>query len=386
MRTGIIIGTGMSGGNNVIIEHCSRIHDRGNLDVYFIVDGDFDEETFNWQPLAKNIKKITFAQAQKIDFDILIASFWKTCYQLPFFTSKCYLYFNQGLEAELYPPENKNIRSYANATYLLDLNIITEVNWLKKHIKDLYDKDAELVLNGINKDNFKNVGSLVENKKEDQLRILIEGDVYSHHKNIKNTVEICKKSNADEIWLLTSSDIKDYPGVHKVFSKVPNNEVQKIYRSCDVLVKLSLLEGMFGPPLEMFHCGGTAISYNIPGHEEYMINNYNSIVVEKNNKDEVLKAINTLKENPSLLSKLKENALITASKWSNWDVASQNFEDTIIRCSQKKQISKNRLTHLTNLFTSWYQYSHSLHKENYTIKKKFGYKIHQKLKSIFTKL
>jgi hypothetical protein len=38
-----------------------------------------------------------------------------------------------------------------------------------------------------------------------------------------------------------------------------------VYRSCDILGKLSYVEGMFGPPLEMFHCGWTAIVYNVTG-------------------------------------------------------------------------------------------------------------------------
>jgi len=89
-------------------------------------------------------------------------------------------------------------------------------------------------------------------------------------KNVEKTIELCLQSDADEIWLLTSTEISEYPGVDKCFSRVAIEKTPEIYRSCDVLVKLSYVEGMFGPPLEMFHCGGTAIVYDVTGHDEYI--------------------------------------------------------------------------------------------------------------------
>jgi hypothetical protein len=53
-----------------------------------------------------------------------------------------------------------------------------------------------------------------------------------------------------------------------------------VYRSCDDILKLSLVESMFGPPLEMFHCGGTAIVYNVTGHDEYIVHGRNALVAE----------------------------------------------------------------------------------------------------------
>ncbi len=61
--------------------------------------------------------------------------------------------------------------------------------------------------------------------------------------------------------------------------KIPVESTPVIYRSCDVLLKLSKVEGMFGPPLEMFHCGGTAITYDVTGSEEYLVSGRNSLVV-----------------------------------------------------------------------------------------------------------
>ena len=55
-----------------------------------------------------------------------------------------------------------------------------------------------------------------------------------------------------------------------------------IYGSADVLVKASNAEGMFGPPLEMFSTGGTAVAWHVQGAEEYMSDRYNSLLVPMN--------------------------------------------------------------------------------------------------------
>ena len=78
---------------------------------------------------------------------------------------------------------------------------------------------------------------------------------------------------------MTASAVEAVAGVDRVFSRVPILETPRVYRSCDVLVKLSYIEGMFGPPLEMFHCGGTAIVYRVTGHEQYIRHDDNSLVV-----------------------------------------------------------------------------------------------------------
>ena len=169
-----------------------------------------------------------------------------------------------------------------------------------------------------------------------KLRVLVEGPVDVDFKNVPKTVELCKESNADEIWLLTSSKIKNYEGCDRVFSCVPITETPKIYRSCDVIVKLSYVEGMFGPPLEMFHCGGTAITYDVTGYDEYIENGVNALVAKKDDERKVVEYINTLKRDEALLKQLKENALCTARKWISWENSSDLFYQTVYELNKNK--------------------------------------------------
>lgn len=156
------------------------------------------------------------------------------------------------------------------------------------------------------------------------------------------TIELVNQSEADEVWLLTSSKIDTCQGVDRVFSRVPVQDVPKIYRSCDVLVKLSLIEGMYGPPLEMFHCGGTAITFGIPGSEEYIRHGENALVADVGENDKIVQYINDLKRTPELLKNLKRGACQTAMEWRGWEESSSEFFEKVsqLRQSTEDEVKK----------------------------------------------
>nr|MBP8708363.1 glycosyltransferase [Caldisericia bacterium] len=172
----------------------------------------------------------------------------------------------------------------------------------------------------------RNKGLAFKEREKDTVRILIEGPVDVPFKNVPKTVKLCREAGVGEIWLLTSSDIDNYPGVDRVFSKLSIFDTPLVYRSCDILVKLSYVEGMFGPPLEMFHCGGTAIVYNVTGHDEYIRHKKNAFVVKRDNDTMVVKYLRKLKNDPTLLKQMKQEAIKTANEWYGWEDAVVEFE------------------------------------------------------------
>jgi O-antigen biosynthesis protein len=323
MKISFLLGSpAISGGTYVIFEHATRIQKMG-FEVFIITEDKVNIKDVEWHTHAKNLNFITFHESREMEFDIAIATWWRTAYELYRVKSKKYIYFVQSIESKFYPPTEKSIIWLAEATYMIPIDVITEATWISDYLKNKYNKNVSLVHNGIRKDIYNKNGDSY--KKSKGLRVLVEGPIDVPFKNVPKTIELVKKSMADEIWLLTSSDVKDYPGVDRVFSRVPITEVAKIYRSCDVLVKLSYVEGMFGPPLEMFHCGGTAITYDVTGHDEYLVDNYNSFVVKTDDDENVINRINQLKSDSKLLIKLKKNAEKTAENWIDWQESSERF-------------------------------------------------------------
>lgn len=318
----------ISGGTYVIFQHALKCLDNNNK-VTIVTDEEVTPKRLAWHKDAKRLEFKKYKDVKNENFDLAIATWWRTVYELPKINAKNYMYFVQSIESNFVEGNDWVLKRLIDATYTLPIPIITEATWIKEYLEENYGAKVKLVRNGIRKDIYTEIGDKYP-KEDGTFRVLLEGPVDIFYKNIPKTLEIVKKSKADEIWLLTSSDIQKYDGVDKLFSKQPISECAKIYRSCDVLVKLSLVEGMFGPPLEMFHCGGTAITYKVSGWDEYMKDGYNSLVAEMHDEEKILYLINKLYDDRELLKKLKQNALKTAQNWQGWEESSNAFYDAMM--------------------------------------------------------
>lgn len=340
MKIGFLLESiGLSGGVNVVFEYASRLKKYG-IDVVIITPLKLPESSYSWFPDYKELNVVSDEAALALNFDVLFATFWKTVFRLYKFKAKKYAYYVQSIENRFFKSKEEEYYNFCELTYLLNLDTITEATWIQKYFKDNYDRDVHLVRNGIRKENY-NEERVIEKRPEKGIRILVEGNLDQWFKNIRRTIEICNKSDCKDIWLLTSSKVDKIDGVSRVFSQVNVKDVAPIYSSCDVLVKLSYVEGMFGPPLEMFHCGGTAIVYNVSGCEEYMVNGVNSIIVEKDDENGVINAINKLNKDKELLNNLKENALKTAITWRNWEESAKEYSDVVNGLNDKNNIRIN---------------------------------------------
>lgn len=347
----------ISGGTYVIFEHAIRIQRRQNVEVILITELPISQKQLFWHPDANELIWKTYNEIVNDEFDAVIATWWPTAYEAHRIKSKSYLYFNQSVESKFYKDSDVQSRLYADSTYLLNLLIITEATWIQNYLRNNYGTEAKLVLNGIRKDIYTTNGISVASKDPNKLRVLIEGPLGVFFKNTEKAVQLAKQSEADEIWLLTSSNISSFPGVDKVFSRIPILKTPEVYRSCDLLIKLSYVEGMFGPPLEMFHCGGTAIVYDVTGHDEYIIHNKNGIVVKTDDEQAVIDSINSLKRDPALLKRLKEGSKETALRWNDWETASEHFEKAICELIIASKQTIFELSERTRIIKGWLKVS-----------------------------
>jgi glycosyltransferase involved in cell wall biosynthesis len=325
----ILIGSAdISGGSYVIFEHALYLQSQG-WNVILVPLEPVSSAAASWHPGLAQLKFKTYEEIVGIRFDLAIATWWRTVYELHRIDAQHYCYFVQSIESWFYPDEDVAVRNLANSTYLFDLPVITEAKWIKDHLKSRFDVDARIVRNGCNKAVYAPTGPAIAPPISGKLRILVEGPIGVDFKNTARTIALLRRTEADEIWLLTNSVIDSYPGVARVFSRVPAYYCAQIYRSCDVLVKLSYIEGMFGPPLEAFHCGGTAVVYDVTGHDEYIVDRKNALVIPTGDESAAAAAVNELKRRPELLASLKQGALRTAENWPDWKDVSPQFEQEL---------------------------------------------------------
>ncbi len=314
----------IGGGTYVILQHALEAHRRGDR-VVLVPLFPATAETTDWHPALRELTIATFDEVADQSFDLVVATWWRTVYELHRIRANRYVYFVQSIESRFYAPDQPRFANLAAATYDLPLSIITISPWMQSYLSLRHGRPAFLAPNGIDKRHFTPFGPQFEPRLEGGLRVLVEGPIDVPMKQVPETIEAVRDSKASEIWLLTSSSIDNYPGVDRIFSRVPIDVTPGIYRSCDVLTKLSRVEGMFGPPLEMMHCGGTSVVWDVTGHEDYIVHEHNGLVTPTGDYESVVAAINSLVVDRQRTSSLSTAALRTAAGWPGWEESSGCF-------------------------------------------------------------
>lgn len=342
MRICLLVGSAdISGGTFVLFQHALHLQEAGH-DVVVGVMFPLEDVAPDWHPA---LSRLTFCRVDELSgrFDLALASWWKSVYELPKVDSGQYGYFVQSIESRFYPENQGPLRRLVDATYDLPLHVITEATWIRDRLQEHTGREVQLVRNGVLKDVYRPDGPADVPRTPGTIRVLVEGPLGVPFKNVPRTIRLCERAGVGPVWLLTITDIESYPGVEHVVSRVPVARTAEVYRSCDVLVKLSLVEGMFGPPLEMFHCGGTAITYEVSGHDEYLVDGVNGLVVPTGDESAVVDALRRLRDEPGLLEALKAGARDTAASWPSWEQSSQEFVAAVDRVCGLPPVDRDAL-------------------------------------------
>lgn len=327
MKIGFLVGdiANISGGSNVIIEYAARLQARGH-EVQLLTASPVEFKQPLWHPLLASLTVRTVDEAVGTPFDFAFATWWLTFFDLWKVQSRVYGYLNQSLESRFHA---ERIHKQLNrATYSLPLLFVTEARWLREFITQLRpDARVIYVQNGLSRENFPCVDHVPEHSGT--LRVLVEGRWGVGFKGVPETFAVLDEARRRvpfEVGWLTSTAGDATPSVGgvpvRVHARVPIHQVQEVLRGYDVMVKLSRVEGMFGPPLEMFSQGGTAITYTVTGADEYMVHGHNGLVVEPYDRRQIVHYLELLVRHPEYLAHLRRNALRTAQAFPDWDLSS----------------------------------------------------------------
>ncbi|WNG27893.1 glycosyltransferase family 4 protein [Cystobacter fuscus] len=324
MKIGFLVGdiANISGGSNVILEYASRLQDLGN-EVVLITPGPVKLTYPLWHPRLGDLTLRPLAEAEGERFDFALATWWLTFFDLWRVDARVYGYLNQSLESRFHAERHYKLLN--RQTYSLPLLFITEAKWLVEFIQTLQPRAQVLyVQNGLSREHFPCVEAPPE--RSGPLRVLVEGPWGVGFKGVPETFEVLQEARAQGVvfdtgWLSSGSGgMRPRVGEQVVepLERIPINQVHQVYRQYDVLLKLSKVEGMFGPPLEMFSQGGTAITYTVTGTDEYMVHGHNSLLVEPHNRRQIIQYLRMLSTQPAYLAHLRANALRTARAFTDW--------------------------------------------------------------------
>jgi len=313
-----------SGGLYVILKHASILQDIG-WDVDFILPN----STINLYEFQNHIFNIISLNNVILtsQYDILVATFYSTLFTaLSYYKAKKHLYLVQNYETDFYS-YNHHFRIIAEKTYSTPFNLqfITISKWCEDWLWKRYNKKAKYAPNGIDIDIYK---PYKRDLKKSKIRILIEGDSYSHYKNVDESFRITENLDKTkfEIWYLSDhGKPKVWYKYDKFFNQIPHEQVIQIYEQCDILLKSSWLESFSYPPLEMMATGGYSILVSNTGNKEYLKDGENCLLYKLGDINDAINCIRRLINEEKLQEHLYINGIKTA-KNRNW----KNYKEQII--------------------------------------------------------
>jgi glycosyltransferase involved in cell wall biosynthesis len=351
-RIGIVMsGLGVYGGVNVALNWAVILAKAGyHLDIILPPAVGRPEIPFLCEQESRLLHLIAEPEARRRRYQAVIATSWATIAVMAEVSAEHHAWFMQAYESQFIDP-NSPAQADCDELIASQINVITSAHWLEQHVLRHYNfepKQTFCVISGLDK-------SLWRSVPRDPLRpggrpvcFLVEGPATDRRKNVARTIRLLEELGSAYKWVGAAVD-RSLIGSNccGLEERVPYHRMPQVYGSADVLVKASNSEGMFGPPLEMFATGGTAVAWNVQGAEEYMTDRYNSLLVPMNSWSRLKEAILELAGDPARVRVYQENALATAKAWPTWEDQAEQIVATIEslrpmgRCSLVRHVATN---------------------------------------------
>jgi len=335
----------LSGGTNVVLQHAKRLASLHGHSVTFLVR---DDTSHSWAAeLIAGFDIQRWVDSHSQSFDVAVATYWETVPHLGLVEASSHLWFCQLLEDRFFPDRNPNLPS-AQLVASIPLPVVTEAHWIADFLKFANpQRTVRVVLNGVDKEIFFPTEKLAT--PSGRIRVLVEGPLHSISKNTEYAIE--SALGASSLELLTHVGSSPYPTQDSRYVFRPAgqsfSDMADFYRSHHLLLKTSRVEGMYGPPLEAFHCGTPAVVTPVTGAEEYIQHEVNALVVPWDDERRVAREINRLAQEQGLWETLRRGALSTALAWPGWDEQATEFEKSLVGLCRATKLAQHDVRHFS---------------------------------------
>jgi len=314
----------LSGGMGVVVQHASRLSQLPDWDVTLVLVRDAEGPSWHGYEHLPHLHVRDRDHARQEHYDIAIATWWETTFTLFELSAERYAYFIQSIEDRFYLHDEAE-RLGAGLTLDLPVSFITEAGWIRETLSLLRpDASCHLVRNGIEKDVFAPLEHAPVNA-DGPLRVLVEGSPHSWFKHVREAINAASAMREPHHVTVVCTDREALGEVvaDEVVGPISHREMADLYAQTDVVLKLSSVEGMFGPPLEGFHRGATCVVTPVTGHEEYIEHGWNGLITDWDDLRGTARQLDLLARDRELLQFLRTNALETARAWPSWQQSSQ---------------------------------------------------------------
>jgi glycosyltransferase involved in cell wall biosynthesis len=314
----------LSGGVGVVVQHARQLSAIDGWEVTLVLVREQEGPSWHGYEHLPHLHVRTREQALGEHFDVAVATWWETTFTLFELSADRYAYFVQSLEDRFYRHDEAE-RLGAGLTLDLPVTFITEAHWIRDTLAGLRPgAPCYLVRNGIDKEVFAPLEQAPINTA-DPLRVLIEGSPSSWFKHVHEAIDAASAMREPHHVTVVCGDRKALGDVvaDDIVGPLSHREMAELYGQSDVVLKLSSVEGMFGPPLEGFHRGATCVVTPVTGAEEYVEHGWNGLLTDWEDLRGTARQLDLLARDRELLHFLRTNALETARAWPSWEQSSQ---------------------------------------------------------------
>lgn len=314
--TYVMTWTGVCGGSKIILEHANKLTARGHKitiishdkkPIWFKMNDSIQFIEVPWgQTLCESIPKC----------DVIVATYWREIYECIEQKIAPVIYFEQG-DYHLFDLEKLDNRTYEYIKKQLEVVqfVYTVSTFAKNKIKQIYNKDAIVIPNAADSTIFFCKEYRKNNKK---INIAIIGSEESEFKRIGNilkAIEIVKEEGYDiELNWITPTEPKR--NKIKAIVNPPQLIIGDTLRKSDIYICASMYESFCLPVLEAMTCGVAVITTNNGGNMDFVKDNENALVIEKDNIDDIVEKTKKLINNAQLRERLSRAALETSKQYS----------------------------------------------------------------------
>lgn len=302
----IIADAPICGGVAVVCQHVNRLALRGFETCIVSVAG---EDRIDWFPDQR--APVYPIARMPAGIDIGVATWWGTTHHLYRMNVPRKFYLVQSDETRFYAPGSYE-RLFARHSYWFDFEYITEARWIQGWLEKQFGHEAHYVPNGVDLEIFHPAEPIVPRGAKP--RVLIEGPADTPRKGVAEAFSALHGLEC-EVWYINSQGTPDPSWkIDRYFHGVPMVQMKHIYSSCDILLKMSTVEGSFGPPLEMMACGGVCVVCEVTGVDEAIMPGENALVVAQGDIKGAREAVERLLRDRSLRQKLIERGKETVRR------------------------------------------------------------------------
>ena len=329
----------LSGGVGVVIQHARKLSLMDGWDVTLVLVREDEAPSWRGYEHLPDLHVRSRREATAEHYDVAVATWWETTLTLFDIPADRYAYFVQSLEDRFYRYDEAG-RLGAAATIDLPVSFITEARWIAETLAQLRpDAPCHLVPNGIDKEIFAPAGEVTPSPAGRPLRVLVEGSPRVWFKHVRDSVRAAESMREPHHVTVVCGE-RDALGevtADEVVGPLTPHQMADAYRRSDVVLKLSSVEGVFGPPLEGFHCGATCVVTPVTGHDEYVVHGYNGLLTDWDDLRGTARQLDLLARDRDLLQFLRTNALQTARAWPDWEQCSRVMADALVAIREGPQ-------------------------------------------------